>query len=115
MGYKYLNLEFLQNLIPDMPEEITGLLQLSVENINEIVENLKKSLEVNSWDTVNFYSHQLKTNFNILGMDGLAKEIQTVEHDAKVKENLETLAERTNSVLLHWNEALTEIEMELSK
>lgn len=115
MGYKYLNLEFLQNLIPDMPEEIKGLLQLSVENINEIVENLKKSLECSNWDTLNFYSHQLKTNFNILGMDELAKEVQAVEHDAKVKENLESLPERTDCVLMHWNEALAEIELELSK
>jgi len=115
MGYKYLNLDYLNSQIPDMPEEVKGLLELSVENIKGIIDELKENLDGKNWSGVYSSIHQLKSNFRILGMNELADEIEEIGQDAKHQINLDTIIDRANEVLQRWEDALIEIDEELAK
>ena len=115
MGYKYLNLDFLKSLVPGSPDEVNGLLVSCVENINEIIVQVKSSAQKNEWSSLKFSSHQLKSNFKILGMNDIAELVQAIESDAHSQKNLETISNRITNVLGHWEKAAMEIEQELKK
>ncbi len=92
-----------------------NLLRTLKEELPEDLEHLQSSLNLNDITEVRKGAHKMKMTATYLGLANIVEIALSLEQDIKNKINLHTVNERVNQIIDVCNEALKEVDMELTE
>ena len=109
------NLTTVQTMARGKTDFLVKLLQLFITQVPQQVQDMQTAATNSDWQKVSSLAHQLKANFDTIGIASLYQPIRDLELNAKQKQNLETVPGLLDTIQVTVNHAVTELQAELTK
>ncbi|MGC1391875.1 MAG: Hpt domain-containing protein [Bacteroidales bacterium] len=83
MGYKFINMEYLDSVSGGDPDIINEIVSIFRDQSVEIYNEMKSHLVSKNYTSLGLLAHKAKSSVAIMGMNGLAEMLKTFELQAK--------------------------------
>ena len=106
---KIVNLEYLNLVCGGSEEMVSELIDLFLEQTPPEIEKMCECVEKEDWDALNSAAHKTKSSTNILGIEQIKEEIQSIEIWAAERKNLDLIPALIQKVKLVCDQAYKEL------
>ncbi len=108
-NFKLINLNLLDKTYQGNTDKIKKILNLSLENIPNQINDLGKNYENNDLKSLRVVAHSLKTTLNYLGLTNISGISKNIEDFAATNKNLSQVPDMINEIETVWKGAENEI------
>jgi HPt (histidine-containing phosphotransfer) domain-containing protein len=108
---KLYDISGLQEFVEDDEEQVIFLVSIFLEDVPQMLNDLNRAYRAGDMEKVKFFSHKLKSSIDLFKINTLHAVIRSIEQYAKAGTNLEqleTLLNKTNTVLTQVMDELKE-------
>ncbi len=109
------NLTMLQHLAKGKTDFLIKLLQLFVDQVPQQVQQMQVGAQQADWQTVSSLAHQLKANFDTIGIACLHQPIRELESNARQQVHLTAVPGLLAGIQATVNQAVIQLKTELEK
>ena len=111
----FTNLDYLRTITEGDTESVRELIILFIEQVPELIENLKKFLAEGRYPELGSEAHKAKSSVMIMGMDDLGHDMKTLQLATIARTDVETYAQYVSKFELQCLAAIDELNIELRK
>jgi PAS domain S-box-containing protein len=115
-NYKFINLEYLNTRTKSNPQLMLEMISLYLNQTPGLILEMKQSLFMEDWSTLQATAHKIMPSFSIMGMSNdfeiMAKKVQEYANSQKQTEGISELVHELEQVCV---EACKELEIEVLK
>lgn len=91
INYQYIQLDYLETMTDGDPDMMQTMLDMLIMEIPEEIEKMNVALAAQDWEELFQLSHKMKTTLSFIGNEEIIEANKTVEHNARHRENLDTV------------------------
>ena len=103
------DLSYLNSVSDGNKEFIGEIISTFTEQTPPLLKEMQDSCENKDWTTAGDLAHKLKPNLTLLGAKQLIPLVQSIEEDGKSEQNLETLSNRGEILVVTCTQAILEL------
>lgn len=110
-----INLEYLEQMADGDNEFIESMITYFITNAPISIEDMKKSLAEENWETLRHVSHKYKPQVNFMGIQSILQEVETIEQNAHKVVNTQDIGPLLHIVEKTTYQAIELLKAELNK
>lgn len=114
-NYQYIDLSYLEEMGDHDPKFILEIARIFIDQIPKELVKLKTAIESNNQKETYLIAHKIKSSIKHIGIHSIFKAIETIESEAKQKEDLQHLLLEFETVSNTCYAAIGELEIEAKK
>lgn len=112
--YQFIDLDYLNDLALGSKEFTEDMISSFLKNTPESITRMETALVKSDWEQIGKIAHKLKTSFTFMGMEETVVKAKTLQDNGLNSRNLEDVPDLIADIKLAYNNAESELSLELT-